>query len=120
MQVYVNWVYNPTSYNLIDASSNKHNLSTTDCEKDLNWVWLSSTLRPSVQCQKAYAKAMQNLAIIKWSFKSITHEWSFKNITQDLAIQYILYKAYIQPHIEYCIQAWLPYYAKDIDMLEKI
>jgi len=32
----------------------------------------------------------------------------------------ILYKTYIRPHIEYCIQAWSPYYAKDIDLLEKI
>ena len=28
--------------------------------------------------------------------------------------------SYIRPHIEYCVQAWSPYYAKDIDMLEKI
>ena len=33
---------------------------------------------------------------------------------------YILYKTYIQPHIEYCVQAWSPYYAKDIDLLEKV
>ena len=53
-----------TSYNLTDASNNQHNLSTPDCEKDLG-IWLSSTLRPSVQCQKAYFKAMQSLATIK-------------------------------------------------------
>ena len=97
-----------TSYNLTDASNNQHNLSTTNCEKDLG-IWLSSTLRPSVQCQKAYSKAMQSLATIKRSFKNITQD-SFN----------ILYKTYIRPHIEYCIQAWSPYYAKDIDMLEKI
>ena len=39
-------------------------------------------------------------------------------ITQDSFS--ILYKTYIRPHIEYCIQAWSPYYAKDIDMLERI
>ena len=49
-----------TSYNLTDASNNQHNLSTTDCEKDLG-IWLSSTLYPSVQCQKAYSKAIQSL-----------------------------------------------------------
>ena len=27
---------------------------------------------------------------------------------------------YIRLHIEYCIQAWNPYYAKDIDLLEKV
>ena len=79
-----------------------------DCENDLG-IWLSSTLRPSVQCQKAYSKAMQSLVTIKQSFKYITRD-SFN----------ILYKTYIRPHIEYCIQAWSPYYAKDIDLLEKI
>ena len=26
----------------------------------------------------------------------------------------VLYKAYIRPHIQYCVQAWSPYYAKDM------
>ena len=75
-----------TLYNLTAASNNQHNLSTTDCEKDLG-IWLSSTLcplGPSVQCQKAYSKAMQSLATIKRSFKYITQD-SFN----------ILYKTYI-------------------------
>ena len=96
------------SYTITDANDVTHSLSTTDCEKDLG-VWISSTLHPSVQCQKSYAKAMQSLATIKRTFKYITKE-SFN----------ILYKTYIQPHIEYCVQAWSPYYAKDIDLLEKV
>ena len=97
-----------TSYTITDANDVIHSLSTTDCEKDLG-VWISSTLHPSVQCQKSYAKAMQSLATIKRTFKYITKE-SFN----------ILYKTYIQPHIEYCVQAWSPYHAKDIDLLEKV
>ena len=54
-------------------------------------------------------QTLQSLATIKRSFKYVTQD-SFS----------ILYKTYIRPHIEYCIQAWSPYYAKDIDMLEKI
>ena len=50
--------------------------------------------------------------------ESATIKRFFKYITQDLFN--ILYKTYIRPHIEYCIQAWSPYYTKDIDMLEKI
>ena len=96
------------SYTITDANVVTHSLSTTDCEKDLG-VWISSTLHPSVQCQKSYAKAIQSLATIKRTFKYITKE-SFN----------ILYKTYIQPHIEYCVQAWTPYYAKDIDLLEKV
>ena len=62
-------------------------------------------------CQKPYAKAMQSLATIK-------HTLAFKYITKESFN--ILYKTYIQPHIEYCVQAWSPYYAKDIDLLEKV
>jgi len=52
---------------------------------------------------------MQSLATVKQTFKYITKE-SFN----------ILYKTYIRPHIEYYIQVCSPYYAKDIDLLEKI
>ena len=31
-----------------------------------------------------------------------------------------LYKALVRHHIEYCVQAWRPYYQKDVDNLEKI
>ena len=52
---------------------------------------------------------MQSLSTIKRPFKDITKE-SFN----------ILYKTYIRPHIEYCVQAWSSYYTKDTDMSEKI
>ena len=32
----------------------------------------------------------------------------------------IVYNTYIRPHLEYCVQAWSPYDAKDILMLEKV
>ena len=31
-----------------------------------------------------------------------------------------MYKALVRPHLEYFIQAWIPYLRKDIDMLDKI
>jgi len=27
---------------------------------------------------------------------------------------------YVHPHLEYCIQSWCPYLARDIDILEKV
>jgi len=29
----------------------------------------------------------------------------------------VIYKAYIRPHLEYCMQAWSPHFIKDIDSL---
>ena len=38
----------------------------------------------------------------------------------DIETFSIIYTSYIRPHLEYCIQAWSPYYAKDILLLEKV
>ena len=52
-----------TSYTIVDEDNTSHSLSSTDCEKD-SGAWVSSTLHPSIQYQKSYAKAMQSLDIL--------------------------------------------------------
>ena len=83
-------------------------IMTAKEEKDLG-VYITDDCTPSLQCTKAATKAMTSLRIIKRTFKHIDKE-SFP----------ILYKAYIRPHVEYCVQAWNPYLVKDIKAIEKI
>ena len=91
-----------------DYTLNGETIATADEEKDLG-VFLTSDCKPSRQCTKAAGKAMQSLLTIKRTFKYIDK--------QGFAI---LYKAYIRPHLEYCVQAWSPYLQKDIQCLEKV
>ena len=52
---------------------------------------------------------MRVLGMLKRSFRNL-NEVSLKT----------LYCSYVRPHIEYCIQAWSPYFKKDIETLEKV
>ncbi len=83
-------------------------LEETETEKDLG-VWISNTLKPATQCKKAANKAMEVLRGIKRSFRCIDKKGFI-----------ILFKTYVRPHLEYCEQAWNPYYKKDISCLEKV
>ena len=58
-------------------------------------------MKPSLQVQKAVAKAMQTLGMSRDSFL-------------------FLYRTYIRPHLEYCVPSWSPYLVKDIDALERV
>ena len=70
---------------------------------------VTSDLKPSVHCGKAAAKTSSVLGLIQRHFKYIKKE-SFL----------ILYKAYIRPHLEYCVQSWSPSLVKDITCLQHI
>ena len=32
----------------------------------------------------------------------------------------LIYKTYIRPHLEYCVQAWSPHLVKDVQCLERV
>ncbi|MEW8548554.1 MAG: reverse transcriptase family protein [Candidatus Thiodiazotropha sp.] len=72
-------------------------------------VYLTEDLKPSLQCVKAAKKASSALGIVKRTFS-----------TFDISSFALLYKTYVRCHMEYCVQAWCPYYRKDIEILEKI
>ena len=83
-------------------------LSVVNYEKDLG-VWKTSTLKPSLHCEKAAANAIKFLAMLKRTFSAFP---------KDLFI--FLYKIYARSHLEYYVQLWCPYLAQDIDTLEKV
>ena len=95
------------TYNLKSGTVTKQ-LAETEEERDLG-VYITADLKWETQCQKASSKAMSVLGMVKRSFGCMDYD-SF----------IILYSTYIRPHLEYCVQAWAPYYRKAIDCLEKV
>ena len=97
----------PTKYYLKDGGKS-FELAAVEEEKDLG-IHTTSDLRPSLHCSKAAAKASSILGMIRRNFKRIDKE-DFR----------LLYKTYVRPHLEYCVQAWSPSLAKDKACLEKV
>ena len=77
-----------TSYVNEEGYISKINVASS--EKDIG-VWITSKPNFTLQCEKASAKVMQSLGLIK----------TFTNLTKELF--QILYKTYICPHLEYCV-----------------
>jgi len=82
-------------------------LTEVSHEKDLG-VWVTNELESSLHCHKAGANANKILAMIR----------TFQSMSEDLFV--FLYRTYMRPHLEYCVQLWSPYLAKDIDIIEKV
>jgi len=78
----------------------------TDEARDLG-IFITSDLKPSLQCVKAANKAMSVLGMVRRNFKRLDVE-GFR----------IIYKGHTRPHLEYCIQAWSPFLVKDKLVLE--
>ena len=77
-------------------------------DRDLGII-ITENLKPASQCVKAAAKARSVLGVVRRHFKRLD--------PQDFLI---IYKSYIRPHLEYCIQAWSPYLQKYIYCLDSV
>ena len=77
-------------------------------EKDLG-VIISRDLKVEKQCKAARAKAFKMLGCINRNVN-----YKSKEVVKKL------YLAYVRPHLEYCVQAWGPYFQKDIENLERV
>ena len=83
-------------------------LEESRTEKDLG-VLVSAGLKPSEQCAAAAKKANQVLGQMARSLSyRDKHTWLK------------LYRQYVRPHLEYCVQAWCPWTDSDIELLEKV
>ena len=77
-------------------------------EKDLG-VFISSDLKWAKQVKYAAGKSNSMLSLLNNTFKY-----------KDKALMKTLYCTYVRPNLEFAIQAWNPYYNKDINELEKV
>ena len=87
---------------------NGHVLQKVDSENDLG-VIVSSDLKVSDQCVKAYAKTSRALGLIS---RNIRYKQT------DVMLK--LFKCLVRPHVEYCTVAWSPHYKKDKHLIEKV
>ena len=83
-------------------------LDSVNNEKDLG-IFISSDLKPSLQCQKAAKKANSVLGCMA---RGLTYR------TKDVWLK--LYKVYVRPILEYSVQAWNPWLSKDIKVIEDV
>ena len=66
-------------------------------------------MKPSSQCNKSATTARSIIGMVRRNFKYL-----------DIEDFNFIYKTYICPHLEYCIQAWSPQLIKDIKVLENV
>lgn len=97
-----------TEYYMQDAAGNKKKLLETTKERDLG-ILVSQDLKPAEQCRVAASGAMSVIGMVRRRFKRLAK--------RDFLL---LYKLYIRPRVEYCIQAWSPYRVQDIKCLEDV
>ena len=91
-----------------DYTMGSHTLEAVEVEKDVG-VWIHNSLKPSYHCAKAVVKANQVLGQMSRAFHY-----------RDKIYWVRLYKTYVRPHLEYCIQAWCPWTSADRDLLESV
>nr|VZI46185.1 unnamed protein product [Spirometra erinaceieuropaei] len=83
-------------------------LQEVDAQKDLG-VWITNSLKPSLQCSKMANSAMSILYLVKRAFSSFDEDCFAK-----------VFQTFMRAHLEFAIQAWRPWTVKDFGILEKV
>ncbi|BHF76699.1 hypothetical protein SprV_0501979800 [Sparganum proliferum] len=94
---------NPSVYRLTGKP-----LQEVDVQKDLG-VWITTSLQPSLQCSKVAKSAMSILYLVKRTFSFFDEDCFAK-----------VFKTFVRPHLEFAVQAWRPWTAKDLGILDKV
>jgi hypothetical protein len=92
----------------IQYTMNGNTLDEVSEERDLGII-MQNDLKWDKQCSKAVQSSNKILGMIRRSFSYLDKE---------IVLQ--LYKSLVRPHLEYCVQAWRPYFKKDIELIEKV
>ena len=96
-----------TRYFVTNGKSREELVSVEE-EKDLG-VHFSKDLKVGTQCLRSAAAARKVIGLVRRHFRRMDK--------QDFLL---IYKTYIRPHLEYCIQSWSPHLVKDIQCLERV
>ena len=72
-------------------------------------VTVTADFSPSAQCAKAVATS-----------RRASHRLRHIVASREPAVFIPLYKAFVRPFLEYCVQAWCPYLKRDIKSLEQV
>ena len=83
-------------------------LEAVEFEKDVG-VLVHQSLKPSMQCARAAARA-----------NGILGQLSRAVCYRDKETFLKLYKVYVRPHLEYAVVSWSPWTQQDKEMLEKV
>ncbi|BHF69074.1 hypothetical protein SprV_0301211500 [Sparganum proliferum] len=82
-------------------------LQEVDAQKDLG-VWIATSLKPSLQCSKIAKSAMSILYLVKRAFSSFDEDCFAK-----------VFRTFVRPHMEFAIQAWRSWTARDLSIRKK-
>ena len=92
----------------MEEGPTRKELGSVQEERDLG-VTITTDLKSFSQCIKSMATARMVIGMVRRNFRHL-----------DIDDFRLIYKTYIRPLLEFCIQAWFPYFVKDIEILERV
>ena len=99
---------NPKIKYFFDLKDKRKQIEESSEERDLG-IQMTSNFKFNAQCSSAALKASKVLGRLKLAFHSRSGQVWKK-----------LYTTYVRRHLEYAVQAWSPFYEKDIALIENI